>query len=102
MQELNTGHWALMNLIAVIISIILTIITLLIKNKNDSKKLEKQLKLQALAIIDTILIIIAFVFTEDISLKMVLIDEWSIVMALLVVINILLVYKCYKHNQIDA
>ena len=102
MQELNTGHWALMNLIAVIISIILTIITLLIKNKNDSKKLEKQLKLQALAIIDTILIIIAFVFTEDILLKMVLIDEWSIVMALLVVINILLVYKCYKHNQIDA
>ena len=85
-----TEKWALLNLILALITFILGIIFLFVRQKHkeddnegaykEDKKDIRKFKLLALFI--GIVSIIVFLFTEDITLEMQLIDKWTIIMLL--------------------
>jgi len=95
------GYWALVNLIITIVSIIIAIllfITWLIahKKENEEDKEGKEYKVKyktPLRIISTIIaigLIILFLLTEDVTLPMRLFDFWTIPMAIILLIQIIL------------
>ena len=85
-----TEKWALLNLILALVTLILGIIFLFVRQKQKEddnegayKEDKKDIhKFKLLAIFIGIVSIIVFLFTEDITLEMQLIDKWTIIMLL--------------------
>ncbi len=82
------GSWALINLIAVIVTILLGIV-MLVMNKKDVKRF--------IGIIIACSSMVIFVLTEDLSMPMAMADQWTILMIVIALINvIILVTEFYR------
>ena len=107
-----TEKWALLNLIIALLTLALGIILLFIRQKKkeddnegayrEDKKDIRKFKILSLFI--GILAIIVFLFTEDITLEMQLIDKWTIIMLLLFIDQLfaaLIIHKEAKGSKKD-
>lgn len=102
-QRVNS--WALINLIATILTIILSLILLIMyfinKRKEDDKiQIKNKPFKRMISVVVAILTAIIFLITEDMSLPMVLIDQWTLLMIILLVIQIIITILC-KHKKIE-
>ena len=102
-QEVNS--WALINLIATILTIILSLILLIMyfinkRKEDDEIQIKNKPIKRMISIIVAIVTAIIFLITEDMSLPMVLIDQWTLLMIVLLVIQIIITILC-KHKKIE-
>lgn len=90
------GKWALINLLITLITFIISlflIIVCFIKNNKD--KFIKRIVSIAIGIIS----IIIFFLTENINLSMTLVDKWTPLMAIILIINIILIFFPRKEKE---
>ncbi len=111
-------HWALINLICAVISMLLGIFLLMSKNeKEEDEEENKNLELEneeenttqvrhrrwkVVVVIDALLSIILFILTENMTNPMVLVDRWTLLMFVLTLINVVAVIfgrKFHKEEQ---
>lgn len=93
-----TGSWALINLISMILTIILAILMFIRKQNKDKEDEDKQDVIEykrrrwipVCGVIVSIVSLIVFVLTEDMTLKMAYVDRYTIGMIVLLVINVVL------------
>ena len=87
-------HWALVNLICAILAVILAIINLLWKhqkeNDDDNTIITRRRWLKVGEVIIAIVSLIVFILTENMSLPMTLVDQWTFIMVILAVLNIVI------------
>lgn len=99
------GSWALWNLVFALASLGIGFSTLLLKNKKeneDDPNLYKRRKsIKILSVLTGILSIIVFLITEDISLPMVMVDEWTFTMAILLMVQILEGFISRKWKEVE-
>ncbi|WP_278560358.1 hypothetical protein [Coprobacillus cateniformis] len=94
-------QWAVLNLIAVMLSLILAIALLLSKrNKEDEDMRTRRRWTKVVAIIIAVVSIVIFVVTENIFLPMKLTDQYTIIMLGLSLIQIVMtiIGRKYKDN----
>ena len=95
------NQWAVLNLIAVMLSLILAIALLLSKrNKEDEDMRTRRRWTKVVAIIIAVVSIVIFVVTENIFLPMKLTDQYTIIMLGLSLIQIVMtiIGRKYKDN----
>ena len=101
----EVGYWALINLIATLLTILLAIILLImtiINNRKEDEETEVKNKIWLRFIGCIIAIISGFIFliTEDISLPMQLIDKWTLLMVVIFVIEIIIaIFSRHKEEE---
>ena len=121
-QAASKGHWALINLIAAMLSVVLAVVALLAKhakdededdedkddqvvaNENeddDENESTRHRRWKVIATIDAILAVVVFILTENISLPMVLVDKWTLLMVLFGLISIVSTYFARKWHEED-
>ena len=121
-QASPKGHWALINLIAAMLSVVLAVVALLAKhakdededdedkddqvvaNENeddDENESTRHRRWKVIATIDAILAVVVFILTENISLPMVLVDKWTLLMVLFGLISIVSTYFARKWHEED-
>ena len=121
-QVAPKGHWALINLIAAMLSVVLAVVALLAKhakdededdedkddqvvaNENeddDENESTRHRRWKVIATIDAILAVVVFILTENISLPMVLVDKWTLLMVLFGLISIVSTYFARKWHEED-
>ena len=95
----TTGAWALINLIAAAITVIIAGIAAILglkkkeENEDEEKEADKtnrKLFVRALGVIVAIEAVIAFILTEDMSLPMQLTDKWTLMMIIMLAIEAVL------------
>lgn len=95
-QAGHSGSWALLNLIAVILTVILAILMFIRKQTKEKEdednvtEMKRRRWIPIVGVVIAIVSIIVFILTEDITLKMVYVDSYTIWMIVLAVINIVL------------
>lgn len=82
------GHWALINLISAIGSVLFGILLLVSKHEDDEETRKRNRMWKIVAVVDALAAIVVFVLTENMKLSMVLVDKWTILMVLLFIVNI--------------
>lgn len=104
-KEKKVGSWALINLLTVILNFIIGIFLLVMAIINKMKK-DKDIKinnkiiLRIATIIIAIISAIVFILTENIHLPMILIDRWTILMVIILIINLLIaVFAWHKEKD---
>ena len=120
-QAAPKGHWALINLIAAMLSVVLAVVALLAKhakdededdedkddqvvaneNEDDENESTRHRRWKVIATIDAILAVVVFILTENISLPMVLVDKWTLLMVLFGLISIVSTYFARKWHEED-
>ena len=120
-QAAPKGHWALINLIAAMLSVVLAVVALLAKhakdededdedkddqvvaneNEDDENESTRHRRWKVIATIDAILAVVVFILTENISLPMVLVDKWTVLMVLFGLISIVSTYFARKWHEED-
>ena len=121
-QAAPKGPWALINLIAAMLSVVLAVVALLAKhakdededdedkddqvvaNENeddDENESTRHRRWKVIATIDAILAVVVFILTENISLPMVLVDKWTLLMVLFGLISIVSTYFARKWHEED-
>ena len=98
------GEWALLNLIFAILALLAGIIAVIAgrgrTRRYDEEKLSKTaLILRLLAIIIGIVSIIIFLITEDMSLPMVIIDKWTLLMLILLLVNLIAALYSFRLDE---
>ena len=99
-QAAPKGAWALLNLILTIISCIIAIILIFAKKKSENEEYTDEEKkdirgikrFKIYSILIGIVSIIVFILTEDMTLPMILIDKWTILMAIFTIIEIINIF----------
>ena len=97
------GYWALVNLIATIITIILSffmvIFGFLNKEKEDEEtKVHNRGFIRLISVIVAVMSTIVFILTEDMLLPMKLVDKWTLIMIFILIIQIVVAFLC-KHRK---
>ena len=82
------GHWALINLISAIGSVLFGILLLVSKHEDDDETRKRNRMWKIVAVVDALAAIVVFALTENMKLSMVLVDKWTILMVLLIIGNI--------------
>ncbi len=82
------GHWALINLISAIGSVLFGILLLVSKHEDDDETRKRNRMWKIVAVVDALAAIVVFALTENMKLSMVLVDKWTILMVLLIIVNI--------------
>ena len=121
-QAAPKGHWALINLIAAMLSVVLAVVALLAKHAKDEDEDDedkddqvvaneneddaenestRHRRWKVIATIDAILAVVVFILTENISLPMVLVDKWTLLMVLFGLISIVSTYFARKWHEED-
>ena len=103
-----SGSWALINLITVIINFILALILFITwlhnHNNKDSKdeniKIKHRTPIRILSLLIALGSIILFMLTENVKLPMVYIDDWTIVMVLIMIVQIVVMIFS-KHKKVE-
>ena len=100
-----SGNWALVNLITVIINFILALILFITwlhnhNNEDDSVKIKHRTPLRILSLLVALGSIILFMLTENVKLPMVYIDNWTIVMVIIMIVQIVLMIFS-KHKEVE-
>lgn len=103
------GSWALINLICAILSCIIAVVLLFIKKKTDDEEEEytdeekKDIhgirRFKIYSILVGIISVIAFILTEDMTLPMILIDKWTILMVILLLVNVINIFVMRKKSK---
>lgn len=102
-EEEEEKYWALLNLIIVILTILLCLIFIL-KKKDDELEDSDKRKVNIGKIISfliSIISIIIFILTEDMSLPMQWIDNWTLLMMIIFLGESGIDYYIYKKSQAD-
>ena len=116
----NNGIWALINLIAAIVTVILGLILLLSKrhrNDEEEDEEERQARIErgeekeqeqkrgwickVLGVIVAIVSVVFFILTEDMSLPMALTDKWTIWMVVIAIVELVLVLVGRHWKDVD-
>ena len=116
----NSGIWALINLIAAIVTVILGLILLLSKrhrNDEEEDEEERQARIErgeekeqeqkrgwickVLGVIVAIASVVFFILTEDMSLPMALTDKWTIWMIVIAIVELVLVLVGRHWKDVD-
>ena len=116
----NNGIWALINLIAAIVTVILGLILLLSKrhrNDEEEDEEERQARIErgeekeqeqkrgwickVLGVIVAIASVVFFILTEDMSLPMALTDKWTIWMIVIAIVELVLVLVGRHWKDVD-
>ena len=121
-QAASKGHWALINLIAAMLSVVLAVVALLAKhakdededdedkddqvvaNENeddDENESTRHRRWKVIATIDAILAVVVFILTENLAHNMVLVDKWTLLMVLFGLISIVSTYFARKWHEED-
>lgn len=110
------GYWALLNLIFAIFTVLTSIVLLVLYFKGkkeeedeydeyDEYEEEPELKrkgiFRLLSIVPAIASVILFILTEDMSLPMIIVDEWTLWMAIVAVVNVVLAILSKKKLDDD-
>ena len=115
------GHWALVNLICALLTLVLAIFLLLAKHtKKEDEDSEKEEQIEAteedeevdeeakrhrrwkvLGVVDALVAIVVFVLTENISLPMVLVDHWTILMVLFGLVGVVCFFFGRRWHEED-
>ena len=119
-QAAIKGHWALINLIAAMLSVVLAVAALLAKHAKDEDEEEKDDQVvenenqddetvaskrhrtwKIVAVIDAIAAVVVFILTENLAHDMVLVDKWTVLMVLFGLISIVSTYFARKWHEED-
>ena len=119
-QAAPKGHWALINLIAAMLSVVLAVAALLAKHAKEEDEEEKDDQVvenenqddetvaskrhrtwKIVAVIDAILAVVVFILTENLAHDMVLVDKWTLLMVLFGLISIVSTYFARKWHEED-
>lgn len=111
------ANWAIMNFICMIISVLLAILLLLSKSKNEEKlendktysydeeedyqEEKRSLFIRSLALLLAIISIIVFFLTEDMSLPMVIIDNWTIYMLCFAIVQLIVFILGRRWKEVE-
>ena len=95
--------WALINLIATLLTFLITIVLLIfafINKRKESDELEIKNRMIGRIISIVVAIVTGFVFliTEDMSLPMVLVDKWTLIMIAFLTLQLIIMILC-KHKE---
>ena len=105
-------HWALINLLAAIGSVLFGLLLLLSKNKKDKDNededatdeegTQKRNKVwKVVSLVDAIIAVVVFVLTENMKQPMVLVDKWTMLMILFTLISIVSFAFGRKYHEED-
>lgn len=91
--------WALINLITVLLNLLITIILLITawfnkRKENDTLKINNKMLGRIISIIVAIGASIIFLITEDMTLPMIFIDQWTLLMLLILVVQFSIMILC--------
>ena len=119
-QAAPKGHWALINLIAAMLSVVLAVAALLAKHAKEEDEEDKDDQVvesenqddetvaskrhrtwKIVAVIDAIAAVVVFILTENLAHDMVLVDEWTVLMVLFGLISIVSTYFARKWHEED-
>ena len=119
-QAAPKGHWALINLIAAMLSVVLAVAALLAKHAKEEDEEEKDDQVvesenqddetsaskrhrtwKIVAVIDAIAAVVVFILTENLAHDMVLVDKWTLLMVLFGLISIVSTYFARKWHEED-
>ncbi len=107
-----SATWAVVNLILTVFTVLISIILLIVcvdkkkRNKEDVKHVDDEddttmlngfVKVSSTLI--AILAILVFIFTEDMSLPVVIVDQWTIVMILILLAQMIVAFVFKKSNK---
>ena len=102
------AHWALINLIAAIGSVLFGLILLLSKNEKededatDEERTQKRNKVwKVVSLVDAIIAVVVFVLTENMKQPMILVDKWTMLMILFTLISIVSFAFGRKYHEED-
>lgn len=103
-KGIESGEWALMNLICTIATVVIAIVVLFIKNKKEEteQNYSNYRWAKILSVIVALGSIFLFVFTEDMTLTMVNFDKWTIVMSVILIAQIIVAIVAKKSNHDDS
>ena len=111
--------WALVNLIASLLGILAAIVLLVSKHRKevDSEDEERQMRIdrgeedpqqvsrsriyKVISVITAIVSVIVFVLTEDMRQPMILIDRWTLLMVIFLLINVVTLFLGRKWHEED-
>ena len=97
------GFWALINLIAAILtalmSIVLAVLGLKKKNEEENEDADNKVRFRLLGMLTAAIAVIAFILTEDMALPMHLIDKWTILMIILLAVETVLATASRKTKK---
>ena len=99
------GAWALINLIAMIVTAVISIGTALFgffAGRDDEEKGEKtdrKFKARVMGLVTAMISVIAFILTEDMSLPMQLTDRWTILMVIILAVEALCMVLAKKTKE---
>ncbi len=114
---LQLGSWALINLICTILTVLLSLLVLVMylgKNKKKAdededeaqtedaekdQKIRKKGILRIMDIIPAVAAVITFILTEDMSLPMVLTDKWTLLMAVILLVDVVVALFTKKSTK---
>ena len=99
----DAKSWALINLIATLLTFIIAILLLIMawinkRKENDDVKIKNHMIKRIISIVVAIISGFIFLITEDITLPMVLIDQWTLIMIVIFLIQIVIMILC-KHKK---
>ncbi len=102
-EVVSEGSWALMNLVATVVTALLALFLVLSKSdSNDTTSARKQQTIwKIVSVVDAILAIVVFILTENMKFTMTLVDKWSILMVVLVVISVISLVLGKKYHDED-
>ena len=119
-QAAPKGHWALINLIAAMLSVVLAVAALLAKHAKEDDEEEKDDQVvesenqddetsaskrhrtwKIVAVIDAIAAVVVFILTENLAHDMVLVDKWTVLMVLFGLISIVSTCFARKWHEED-
>ena len=89
----SQNSWALVNLIAVVTTVILGIVIILLKKTKESAEEENVIYknrytwMKLLGTVIAIISVVIFILTEDIALPMVMLDKYTVVMVVIAIIQ---------------
>ena len=107
-------QWALINLIAAMLSVLLGVIVILskhsedeededddqvVESEEDDKKSTRHRRWKVIAGIDAIASVVVFILTENITNQMVLVDKWTILMVAFALIAVVSTYFGRKWHE---
>ncbi len=119
--EFGGSSWALINLITALITTVISIYLVMMyfksKKEEDSKMYDSngnqineathrnKLGIRVLSVLIAVIAIFTFILTENMTQPMVLVDEWTILMVVYLLVQIVVAYfskKSVKYNEVKA
>jgi len=101
--------WALINLLCTILSVALAVALFIKKKEDEEAKNQEEIEstnrrirnMKIVAVVLAVAAIIIFIFTEDMTLPMTMVDKWTILMAVIAVGSVITTWLGYRRTDKD-